>query len=336
MIRYILRRLAVSLVLIFLLSILSFYVIQAPPGDYATVYVARLQAEQMSEERRQQLIEITTRQYGLDRPIHEQYILWVTKIITKGDFGLSFHWDQPVERILRERLPITIGIGLLVLFFQYIVAVPIAVVSAVKQNSVADYSMTFASFVGMSIPNFLLALVLMVLLFNAFPDWPLGGLQSPQYQGDTPWTADKVVDLLKHLVVPIVVIGTASTASTVRILRATMLDELGKEYMRVARAKGLSERRLIFKYPLRIAINPILASVGWSLPVIVSGSVIVSIVLDIPDIGPVLFTALLSQDSFLAGAIVFMLSVLTIVGTLISDILLAISDPRIDFSEGKH
>ena len=336
MIRYILRRLLASLILIFLLSILTFYVIQAPPGDYATHYVARLQAELMSEERRQELLEITVRRYGLDRPVHEQYLLWIGKIVTRGDFGLSFNYDQPVRRILRERLPITVGIGLLVLFFQYVVAVPIAVVTAVKQNSVADYGLTFASFVGMSIPEFLLALVLMVLFFHTFPDWPLGGLLSPEHQNDPGWTVDKVVDLLKHLVVPVIVIGAASTAGTIRVLRAAMLDELGKEYMRVARAKGLTERRLIFKYPLRIAVNPILASVGWSLPIIVSGGVIISIVLDIPDIGPVLFTALLSQDSFLAGAIVFMLSTLTIIGTLISDILLALSDPRIDFSKAQR
>ena len=332
MIRYILRRMLAGLVLIIMLSVLTFYVIQAPPGDFATVYVSRLQQQQMSPQQRAELTAIIMRQYGLDRPIHEQYFLWVSKIITRGDFGLSFHYERSVRRVLRERLPITIGIGFLVLFFQYVVAIPMAVVSAVRQNKATDYSLTFVSFMGMSIPDFLLALVLMVNLFHVLPNWPLGGLISTEFQ-DASWSMAKFADLLKHLVVPVIVIGAASTAGTLRILRATMLDELGKEYMRVARAKGLPEGRLIFKYPLRIAVNPILASVGWSLPRIVSGGVIISIVLDIPDMGPALFTALMSQDSYLAGAIVFMLSTLTIVGTLISDILLAISDPRIDYSK---
>jgi peptide/nickel transport system permease protein len=221
------------------------------------------------------------------------------------------------------------------LFFQYVVAIPMAVVSAVRQNSAVDYGLTFISFIGMSIPNFLLALVLLVVLFKLFPSFPIGGLFSQEFQGDTPWTMAKVVDLFQHLLVPVIVVAMSSTAGTLRTLRATLLDEFGMEYMRVARAKGLSERQIIYKYPLRIALNPIIASVGWSLPIIVSGAVLISIVTNIPDIGPVLFQALRSQDSYLAGAIVFMLSALTILGTLLSDVLLAMSDPRISFAGGK-
>jgi len=334
MISYILQRLLSGIILIFLLSTLSFFIIQAPPGDFASVYVSSLQGQAMTAERREEMTAVIRRQYGLDRPLVEQYVLWVGNIVIKGDFGHSFTWDRPVARILAERLPITIAIGLLALFFQYIVAIPMAVISAVRQNSPLDYGLTFISFVGMSIPNFLLALVLLVLLFNAFPGFPIGGLFSQQYQGGTPWTMGKVIDLLQHLLVPVVVVAMSSTAGTVRTLRATLLDELGMEYVRVARAKGLSERRIIYKYPLRIALNPIIASIGWSLPIIVSGAVLISIVTNIPDIGPVLFQALRSQDSYLAGAIVFMLSALTIFGTLLSDVLLAVSDPRISFTGG--
>ena len=224
-------------------------------------------------------------------------------------------------------------IGLLALFFQYVVAIPVGVFTALKQNSAADYSITFFSFLGMSIPGFLLALVLIVLLFNLL-NFPVGGLYSPEYR-TAPWSLDKLIDLAKHLVVPVVVVAASSTAGTIRVLRATLLDEFGKDYMRVARAKGLSEGAIIFKYPLRIAMNPIIAGFGWSLPLLVSGSLLVSLVANIPDLGPLLHEALQAQDMYLAGSILLMVSTLTIVGTLISDILLAISDPRISYS-GVH
>lgn len=337
MLRYIMRRIAISLILIVLLSMLSFYIIQLPASDFAELYV-RGQSGVLgrSEEDIQADIQKLRELYDMDGTVVEQYIAWAKGIITRGDFGMTISGFRPVTRVVKARLPITIMIGLIVLFFQYIVALPIAIISAVKQYSKIDYGLTLVSFTGMSIPEFLLAISLTVLLFNlSGRTWPIGGLQSPEFQGDTPWNGEKLLDLMKHLIVPIIVVGTASTAHTVRILRATLLDEFGKEYMKVARAKGLPEWRLILKYPLRIAINPILASVGWSLPVIVSGTVVMSIVLDIPDIGPVLFNALLNQDMYLAGTIVFMLSALTVFGTLISDILLAISDPRINLMESK-
>ena len=321
------------LILIISVSMITFLVIQAPPGDYANYVIMRFQNAPMTEEIRQIRIEEVRRRYNLDDPLHMQYVHWIWGIVTKGDFGLSFSWEKPISRLLRERMPITLMIGLLALFFQYVVAIPIGVFTALKQNSVTDYGITFFSFLGMSIPGFLLALVLIVILFNAL-NFPVGGLYSPEYR-TAPWSLDKLVDLAKHLVVPVVVVAASSTAGTIRVLRATLLDEFGKDYMRVARAKGLSEGAIIFKYPLRVAMNPIIAGFGWSLPLLVSGSLLVSLVANIPDLGPLLHEALQAQDMYLAGSILLMVSTLTIVGTLISDILLAISDPRISYS-GVH
>jgi peptide/nickel transport system permease protein len=333
MIHYLIRRLITAVLMLVALSVVSFAVIELPPGSAAEgKYVAML--DEGPDHYKAVIAEIE-KIWGLDGPIHERYFNWVSGIVTKGQFGYSFTRERHVELIIKERLPTTVMIGLVVLFFQYIVAVPMAIISAVKQYSVVDHSMTFFSFLGMSIPNFLLAIILIILFhFQFFPGWPVGGLVSPEYVG-VAWDWDKFVDFTKHLVIPVIVIGTAVTATTIRILRATMLDEFGQEYMRVARAKGLPEYRIILKYPLRIAINPILASVGWSLPVIIGGNVIISIVMDLPDLGPILYNALLQQDPYLSGSILFVLSTLTIVGTLISDILLALSDPRIDYTEAK-
>lgn len=333
MAEYLVRRLGHSLILIASVSMITFLVIQAPPGDYADYVIMRFQNAPMTEEMRQIRIEEVRRRYNLDDPLHLQYVHWIWGIITRGDFGLSFSWDKPISRLLRERMPITLMIGLLALFFQYVVAIPVGVFTALKQNSAADYGITFFSFLGMSIPGFLLALVLIVILFNTL-DFPVGGLYSPEYR-TAPWSLDKFIDLAKHLVVPVVVVAASSTAGTIRILRATLLDEFGKDYMRVARAKGLSEGTIIFKYPLRVAMNPIIAGFGWSLPLLVSGSLLVSLVANIPDLGPLLHEALQAQDMYLAGSILLMVSTLTIVGTLISDILLALSDPRISYT-GVH
>lgn len=333
MAEYIVRRLGHSLILIVCVSMITFLVIQAPPGDYASYVITRFQNAPMTEEMRKIRIEEVRRRYNLDDPLHMQYVHWIWGIVTEGNFGLSFSWDKPISRLLRERMPITLMIGMLALFFQYVVAIPVGVFTALKQNSAADYGITFFSFLGMSIPGFLLALVLIVILFNTF-NFPVGGLYSPEYR-TAPWSLDKLVDLAKHLVVPVVVVAASSTAGTIRVLRATLLDEFGKDYMRVARAKGLSEGTIIFKYPLRVAMNPIIAGFGWSLPLLVSGSLLVSLVANIPDLGPLLHEALQAQDMYLAGSILLLVSTLTIVGTLISDILLAISDPRISYS-GVH
>jgi len=331
---YFIRRTVYAILLTFLVSVLAFIVIQLPPGDYASTYVARISSAGMTEERRQELLAAITQRYALDRPMHEQYITWMRNILTKGDFGMSFNWNRPVQRIIVERLPLTITLGLIPLVFQFLVAIPIGLYSAVNQYTKGDYFFTFFSFVGVSIPNFLLALVIMVFLFTNF-NISIGGLFSPQYR-EAPWSLAKVIDLLQHLIVPVIVIAMESTAGTVRTLRATMLDELGKDYMKVARAKGLSKWAAVIKHALRIALNPIIAALGWQLPAIVSGSMIVSIVVGIPTVGPVLHQALLSQDMYLAGGIILVLSALTIFGTLLSDLLLAVSDPRISFDDGSR
>lgn len=331
---YFLRRTAYAVLLVFLVSVLAFIVIQLPPGDYASTYVASISSAGMTEERRQELLVAITHRYALDRPIYEQYFTWMSNILTKGDFGMSFNWNRPVKRIIAERLPLTIALGLITLFFQFVVAIPIGLFSAVKQYTKSDYLITFLSFVGVSIPNFLLALVIMVFLFSNF-NISIGGLFSPEYR-EAAWSAGKVIDLLQHMIVPVIVIGMESTAGTVRTLRATMLDELGKDYVKVAKAKGLSNWAAVIKHALRIALNPIIAALGWQLPAIVSGSMIVSIVVGLPTVGPVLHQALLSQDMYLAGGIILVLSALTIFGTLLSDMLLAVSDPRISFEDGSR
>jgi peptide/nickel transport system permease protein len=325
---YIVRRLAYAILSVFLISIISFIVIELPEGDFATAYVARMSSS-VSPERREQVMKNLRHRYGLDGPIHMRYFKWIWGILSEGDFGMSFNWNRPVSTLIKERLPLTIVIGLVTLFFQLVVAIPIGIYTAVKQHSAVDYFFTFVSFFGKSVPSFLLALIIMVFLFNVL-GFSIGGLFSGEYE-TAPWSVAKVIDMLKHLIVPVVVIGAAGTANTVRVLRATMLDELGKEYVRVARAKGLSEFKLILKYPVRLALNPVISAVGWQLPMIISGAVIVSLVVNLPTTGPILYEALMSQDMYLAGAFVLMLSTLTILGTLISDILLAISDARISF-----
>lgn len=329
---YFIKRIAYALVLVFLVSILSFVVIQLPPGDFAATYVAQISAAGMTEERRQELLVAMTQRYALDRPIYLQYWNWMTGIVTRGDYGMSFNWNRPVYRIISERMPLTITLGLITLFFQFVVAIPIGLFSAVRQYTKADYAITFFSFVGVSVPNFLLALLVMVILFTHF-GISIGGLFSPEYR-DAAWSFGRVIDFLQHLIVPVIVIAMESTAGTVRILRATMLDELGKDYMKVARAKGLSNWAAVIKHATRIALNPIIAALGWQLPAIVSGSMIVSIVVGLPTVGPILHQALLSQDMYLAGGIILILSTFTIFGTLVSDFLLAVSDPRISYDDG--
>ncbi len=326
---YFMQRAIYALILIFLMSVISFVVIQLPPGDFAASYIAQLSAENMSEERRQELLMAMTRRYGLDQPVYVQYAKWIWGIVTRFDFGMSFNWNRPVSRIIGERVPLTIAIGLITLFFQLVVAIPIGIYSAVRQYSKADYFFTFMSFVGISVPNFLLALLVMVGLFF-FGGISIGGLFSPEFR-EAAWSIAKVWDMLKHLVVPVIVIGMASTAGTVRILRATMLDELGKDYVKVAKAKGLTNWGAAIKHAARIALNPIFAALGWQLPQIISGALIVSIVIGLPTTGPILFQALLSQDMYLAGSLILILSAFTVIGTLISDILLAVIDPRIQY-----
>ena len=306
------------------ITVLSFIIIQAPPGDYLDAYVAQLRAlDQIIDDAEVESLRI---RYGLGQPMYVQYFKWIGGLL-RGDLGRSMQWNQPVSRVLAERLPWSVLISLVSLLFVYAVAIPIGTTSATHQYSIRDYVFTFFGFIGIAIPNFLFALILLYLYFVYTGDVVLG-LFSPQFQF-APWSLAKFLDMLQHLWMPAVIIGTAGTCGLIRVMRANLLDELQKPYVLVARAKGLTKRRVLYKYPFRIAINPVVSTIGWVLPALVSGEVFVSLVLGLPTIGPVLFQSLLSQDMLLAGSIVFILSVLTVIGTLISDILLAWLDPRI-------
>jgi len=328
MLFYILRRFLYMIVILIALSVITFIIIQLPPGDYMTSYIMTLRAS--GQEIDEAMIASLRKQYGLDLPLYSQYFFWMWKIL-HGDLGRSFQWNRPVNKLIAERLPLTVMISLFSLIFTYAVAIPIGIFSATHQYSIGDYFFTVIGFIGLAIPNFLLALVLMFLFYRYF-GLSVGGLFSPPFV-DAPWSASKFIDALKHLPVPIVVIGIAGTASLIRVMRGCLLDELRKQYVITARAKGVSERTLLFKYPVRIAINPIISTIGWTLPGIVSGETIIAIVLSLPTMGPLLFRALLSQDMYLAGSTVMFLTFLTVIGTLISDILLVWIDPRIRYEK---
>jgi peptide/nickel transport system permease protein len=312
--------------LLLIISIISFALIQLPPGDYLSSYIAQL--EQSNREVSRELAMSLRHRYGLDDPFHVQYFKWITGIF-QGDFGYSFEHNRPVGELIGERLLLTILITFATTLFTWIVAFPIGVYSAIKQYSVGDYFFTFLGFIGLATPNFMLALILM---FVGYKFWGLsvGGLFSMQYI-NADWSLAKFIDLLQHLWIPVVVIGTAGTASMIRIMRANLLDELNKPYVTTARAKGLAEWKLILKYPVRVALNPFISTIGWMIPRLVSGSTITAVVLSLPTTGPLLLEALRNQDMYLAGSFILFLSSLTIVGTLISDILLAWLDPRIRY-----
>jgi len=309
-----------------IISIISFVLIQLPPGDFVTSYAVSL-AESGQEVNEAMLLALRQR-YGLGQAIYIQYGKWIWGVI-HGNFGMSFEWNQPVSRLIGARFALTMVVSISSLLFAWVVALIIGIYSAVRQYSIFDYTFTFVGFLGLSIPNFMFALILMYLSVKYFGTG-VGGLFSPEYF-DAAWSLEKVADLLKHLWIPVVVIGTAGTAGLMRIMRANLLDEMGKEYVKVARAKGLKEYKIIIKYPVRVAINPLISGVAFIFPQIISGSAITSIVLGLPTTGPLLLQALLSQDMFLAGAFLLMLSVATVIGVLVSDILLAWSDPRIRY-----
>ncbi|MEZ4865026.1 MAG: ABC transporter permease [Caldilineaceae bacterium] len=323
---YIIQRLFYAIITFWVLSIVVFIVIQLPPGDFLTSYIQALQETGGVVDQAE--IAALRQQYGLDAGPIEQYVRWFGKFL-RGDMGRSFEWNQPVVALLQERLPYTILLSMLTLFFTYIVAVPIGIYVATRQYSFSDYLFTFVGLAGLATPNFLLALILMFLFFKYF-GVSVGGLFSAEY-ALAPWSLAKLWDMIKHLWVPIIVIGTSGTAGIIRVMRGTLLDELGRQYVITARAKGVPEGKLLFKYPVRVAINPIVSTIGWQLPRIVSGETIVAIVLSLPTTGPLLFRSLLSQDMFMAGSIVMMLGILTLIGTFLSDILLVIVDPRIRY-----
>ncbi|MBC7321234.1 ABC transporter permease [bacterium] len=327
MLTYIVRRLLMIIPLLIVLSIVSFIIIQLPPGDYLTVYMEQLRRSGalVSEETIARLV----REYGLDRPIYMQYFIWIKNIVTQGNFGRSFQWNKPINELIRERLVLSVVLSLLSITLTWLIGVPIGIYSAIRQYSVFDYIFTFIGFIGLSVPGFLLALIIIWFAYSQF-GLMVTGLFSQTYV-DAPWTLAKVIDMLKHIWVPVIIIGMAGTAGLIRTMRANLLDELRKQYVIVARAKGLPERKLLFKYPVRIAINPMISTIGWTLPSIFSGETIVSIVLNLPTMGPLFMQALLAQDMYLAGSFVLIASFLTLIGTLLSDILLAWVDPRIRY-----
>ena len=328
MIYYILRRFFYMIIILLAVSVVAFIIIQLPPGDYLTSYIQQLQLSGTIATEAE--IASLKKQYGLDQPIYVQYFSWMGKMF-HGDFGMSLQWNKPVSELIGERLMLTVMLSLFTLIFTYIVAIPIGIYSATHQYSIGDYTFTTIGFAGLATPNFLLALILMFILFKYF-GLSVTGLFSPEYTMAA-WSWDKFVDMTQHLWVPIIVVGTAGTAGLIRLMRGCLLDELKKQYVITARAKGVSERTILFKYPVRLAINPLISTIGWILPGIVSGATITSIVLSLPTTGPLLFRALMSQDMYLAGSLVMFLSFLTVIGTLISDILLVWIDPRIRYEK---
>lgn len=327
MVRYIVKRLLLMVPTLVAISIVSFTIINLPPGDFVDRIVAqRLTAgEAVTAQEAADLRAF----YGLDRSVGEQYVVWVSNIFVRGDFGRSFRWDLPVRDLVWERMALTLLLSVSSLLFIWVVAIPIGIFSAVRRYSLGDYIATFLGFVGVSIPNFLLALVLMFISFRYFGQ-SVGGLFSPQYI-NAPWSLAKILDLLGHLWIPMIVLGTAGTASLVRTLRANLLDELSRPYVTTARTKGLPESWLIVKYPLRHALNPFVSDLNGIFVDLVSGSTIVAVVLSLQTTGPLLLDALRSEDMFLAGSFIMLMSVLAVVGTLFSDILLAWLDPRIRY-----
>jgi peptide/nickel transport system permease protein len=304
--------------------VIAFAIIQLPPGDYVTAYIAQLEAQGdfVSED---EAVNLRT-EYGLDQPFPVQYYKWMRQAV-RGNFGVAMEYRRPVSDVIGDRLILTAALTFTSIIFTWILAIPIGIYSAVKQYSVGDYTFTFIGFIGLGVPNFLLALVVLYAGFVWFGA-NVGGLFSPEYV-DAPYSIAKVLDLLNHLWMPSLILAIAGTAQLIRVLRANLLDELRKPYVVTARAKGLSEWRVVLKYPFRVAMNPLISTIGYLLPLIVSGSIIVSVVMSLPTVGPLLLKALIAQDMFLAGTIIMMIGLMTVVGTFISDILLAWVDPRI-------
>jgi peptide/nickel transport system permease protein len=324
MLKFVLRRMLLLIPTLLGISLITFVVIELPPGDYVTAHVANLAAGGDVVE--QEMLDAFRKQYGLDLPVHQRYVHWLSNVV-QGDFGRSFEWNMPVSELIWERLALTLVLTISTLLFTWVSGFIIGVYSATRQYSIGDYFFTAFGFIGLGLPNFMIALVLLWVAFSSF-GVNLSGLFSQEYQ-TAPWSAAKVIDMLKHLWIPMLILGTAGTAGMARTMRANLLDELQKPYVETARAKGLKEGRLVLKYPVRVALNPFISTAGWSLPALISGATIVSVVLSLPTTGPLLLRALMNQDMYLAATFLMMLSVLTVIGTLISDIILAWSDPRI-------
>jgi peptide/nickel transport system permease protein len=324
MLSYLMRRLLLMIPTLFAISVVTFIIIQLPPGDFLDSLVAGMNAQ--GEEVNQEAIQALRDRYGLGQPIYVQYFKWIGGVL-QGDFGQSFLWNRPVKDLIWERIGLTVLLSLGSLLVIWMIALPVGIYSAVRRYSPGDYLASFLAFVGVAVPEFLIALVLMFVAFKFF-GLSVGGLFSPDYV-NAPWSLARLGDLLAHLWVPVLIIAIGSTGDLIRIMRANLLDELSKPYVVTARAKGLSETRLLLKYPVRLALNPFVSTIGYVLPGLVSGATIVSVVLSLPTTGPLQLEALQTQDMYLAGSIILMISVLTVIGTLISDLLLAWLDPRI-------
>jgi peptide/nickel transport system permease protein len=333
MIRYLLRRFLTMAVTLLVISALVFFIIKLPPGDFLTNQIAELRAQGVAAAAAK--AEFLIRQYGLDRPVWEQYLVWIGvwpgpngfSGLLQGDWGWSFEYDRPVTEVVGDALWLTLLVNVFVVIFVHLVSIPIAIYSATRQYSIGDYAVTLLGYIGLATPSFLLALILLYYV-NRWFGVSIGGLYDPRYAGQ-PWTLGKIQSLLSHLVVPTIVIGLGGTAAMIRRMRANLLDELSKQYYVTAKAKGLPPTKALLKYPFRMSLNPFISDIGNLLPHLVSGSILVSLVLSLPTVGPILLAALKSQDQFLAGFILMFVAILTVVGMLISDLLLAALDPRI-------
>jgi peptide/nickel transport system permease protein len=330
MLGYLVRRILIMIPTLIAISLLIFIIIHLPPGDYFSTYVAELQAS--GEPADLARIAFLKVQYGLDKPLWLQYLVWATGLL-HGDMGYSFAYNLPVNQVVGDRLFLTFLVSFTTILFTYIVAFPIGVYSATHQYSWSDHALTFIGFLGLATPSFLLALVL-VYYAHVWFGISIGGLMDPRYLS-RPWSWDKAASVLAHLWIPVIVIGTAGTAAMIRRLRANLLDELQKQYVVTARAKGLHPFRILFKYPLRMAINPFVSDIGSLLPHVISGAAIVSVVMSLPTTGPMLLDALRSQDMYLAGSFLMFMAFLTVIGVFLSDLALAALDPRIRLQSGR-
>ncbi len=324
MTQLIVKRLLLLPVLLFIFSVFSFIIIQAPPGDFVTSYIAELASSGSSMDQAQ--IDALRLRYGLDEPLTGQYLKWIGRIL-HGDLGVSLDWQKPIGELIGERLLLTVLLGLMTFFLSWVLAVPIGIISAVKKYTPLDYFFTVFNYIGIATPTFMVALIAMWLAFSWF-GVSITGLFSSEFI-DAPWSMARFGDLMSHIWLPVLILTLSGTARLARIMRANLLDELNKPYVEMARAKGMSEWHLIIKYPVRLALNPLVSTIGWYLPLIFSGSLVVATVLNLPTIGPMFLRSLTNQDMFLAGAIVLIYCILAIIGTLVSDILLAWLDPRI-------
>ena len=329
MLRYILRRILTMIPTLLVISMLVFVIIQLPPGDYLESHIAELQSQGEAVDEKK--IQFLREEYGLDKPLVQQYLFWLGGML-QGDFGYSFEYDLPVTEVVGDRLFLTVLISIAAILFTWMIAFPIGIYSATHQYSWGDYGLSTLGFLGLATPNFLLALI-MLYFANVYFGTSIGGLMDPEYI-DQPWSWDKLVSVLEHLWIPVVVIGTSGTAGMIRRLRANLLDELQKQYVTTGRAKGLPPKKLLFKYPLRVSLNFFVADIGNLLPAVISGAEIVAVVMSLPTTGPILLSALQSQDMYLAGSFLMFLALLTVVGVLVSDILLAMLDPRIRLGGG--